>query len=270
MWLIKNLFYLLFPSRCETCENFLLEEEKVICLKCLHSILYEDNIIFAKGTEQKSDDDILLPFEDVSKNYQYSIKNNDISNNFIYTVYSESRLSLKNKFYGKVPIKYCFAFFKFEQGSKIRYLIHKLKYENIPLIGEILGNIVGNIILQKGYKSYFDLVVPVPLYQNKLRQRGYNQSSIIAKSIAKKLLSQYCDNALIKIAYSKSQTLMKNKWERWQNTSGTFHALKEIIEGKKLLLIDDVITTGATLESCAIELINKGAKEVSIATVAYG
>ncbi len=234
---IRNLFYLLFPSQCQTCDNFLLGSEKVVCLNCLYDILNEDNIVIPKGMNGDS---------------------------------IESRLSLKKKFYGKVPIKYCFSFFKFNQGSKIKYLIHKLKYENVPSIGEILGNIVGNIISQKGYKSYFDLVVSVPLHQKKLRQRGYNQSSIIAKSIAKKLLTQYCDGALVKIIYSKSQTLMKNKWDRWQNTSGTFHALQEIIEGKKILLVDDVITTGATLEACVIELINKGAKEVSIATVAYG
>lgn len=170
--------------------------------------------------------------------------------------------------YGRAKIENGTALFRFEKEGIVQQLIHNLKYKEHETIGFFLGNWLGNELRTlKAYKD-IDVVIPVPLHKNKLKKRGFNQVAKFGQQIAKALDSNYKDDVLIKITNTKSQT-NKSRFTRWTNTDELF-ALKnmEVITNKHILLVDDIITTGATLEAC-INILNKAKNiKISIATMA--
>ncbi|ACE06624.1 hypothetical protein Aasi_1314 [Candidatus Amoebophilus asiaticus 5a2] len=171
------------------------------------------------------------------------------------------------KFYGRVPITYAMALYKFRSGNRVQQLIHHLKYGNKPAIGELLGEIYASYLLQKTWDSNFDCIVPVPLHPHRVRERGYNQSDYFAKGIAALLEIPWYNNCLQRIKHTSTQT-QKGKEERLYNLRDAFYVVNtSLIQGKHVLLVDDIITTGATLEACALPLLAAGAKEVSIAAI---
>ncbi|MCP3659488.1 MAG: ComF family protein [Bacteroidetes bacterium] len=173
-------------------------------------------------------------------------------------------------FYGKIPIKYCFTFLKFGKKSKIRYLIHNLKYKDKTKIGKILGQIYGSFILQMGFKNEFDYIIPIPLSKERIKIRGYNQSDFFGEGISTVLSRPLKKDFIIRKINTKSQTKISNEWDRWENMKNAFE-IKEFkhLKNKSILLVDDVITTGSTIEACTHEFLKYGVSNISIATIAY-
>ena len=170
--------------------------------------------------------------------------------------------------YGRAKIENGTSLFRFEKKGLVQQLIHGLRYKGYETIGYSLGNWLGGELKDlDGYKSV-DVVIPVPLHKNKLKIRGYNQVAKFGQQIAVTLNAHYKDNVLVKITDTTSQT-SKNRFTRWNNTDELFTMKNaDTIENKHVLLVDDLITTGATLEAC-ISLLNKVKKvKISIATMA--
>jgi len=172
------------------------------------------------------------------------------------------------RFYGKVPIKYTWAYLYFNRAGRVQRLLHALKYKGIQEVGEVLGNWYGHSLREHGLDSAFDMVVPVPLHTRKKRQRGYNQADSFAKGLAQSLGVPWSDKVLIRTRNTSSQT-HKSRPERWANVADIFKVVDPIsIKTKRILLVDDVMTTGATLEASALTLYQAGCAEVSVCTIA--
>ncbi|OFY64046.1 MAG: competence protein [Bacteroidetes bacterium RIFCSPLOWO2_02_FULL_36_8] len=175
---------------------------------------------------------------------------------------------LQRRFWGKVPLKYTFAYLHFVRGGRVQKLLHNLKYGNAPGISEFLGNNYGRMLMKSGYKGLFDLVTAVPLHPAKLRKRGYNQSEGFAKGISVNLGAAFSTSVLRRTVATSTQT-KKNRMARWKNVETVFAPCKGIdLKEQRVLIIDDVLTTGSTLEACANVLLANGCKEVSIAVIA--
>jgi len=172
------------------------------------------------------------------------------------------------KFYGKVPIELAMALYVFRKGGNVQHLLHQLKYQGFTQIGRSLGVMYGKLIRKEGPNIQWDQVVPVPLHKTKLRQRGYNQSDCFAQGLAKGLAIPWNGVGLQRTQKTSTQT-EKGKFARWENMRTAFQVVDlKIFMDQHILLVDDVITTGATLEACALALLKGGAKSVSIATIA--
>ena len=170
-------------------------------------------------------------------------------------------------FWGRIDIEKAASLYYYRKGELLQKLIHTLKYKGNHQLGEVLGARLGNIFLQAGFISGLDAVVPVPLNRIKLRKRGYNQSEHIASGISVSTDIPLMTNNLVRDVHTESQT-HKNRYERWENVRSAFSVLHpDEIKGKHVLLVDDVITTGATLEACAAALKTASGVKVSVATV---
>ena len=172
-------------------------------------------------------------------------------------------------FWGRIPVQAGTALFRFEKGSAYQTLIHDLKYRGNWRTGLYLGRLLGQK-LQGSVCSACDLVVPVPLHPLRLRQRGYNQSEYIARGISEILGIPVKRKLIRRIKYQRSQTSM-NRMERFQNMDGVFCLRKSRIDlqNKNILLVDDIVTTGATLEACSRLLIEAYNCSIHIATLSY-
>jgi len=128
--------------------------------------------------------------------------------------------------------------------------MHSLKYKGNQLMGIYLGELLGSFLMNQPPFSQTTLIIPTPLHPSKLRSRGFNQSSLIARGVASKLKVPLREDILIRELATESQTL-KNKWERESSPSGHFRVANENLYGQNILIIDDIITTGATISACA-------------------
>lgn len=154
----------------------------------------------------------------------------------------------------------------FEKDKEIQKIIHAIKYQNRFRTGELLGRLLGEKILNENWE--IDLIVPVPLHHLKKAERGYNQSFYIAWGVNKILHRQLDDHSIKRIKYTETQTAM-NIVERVENITGAFSVKhNRNILGKNILLIDDVVTTGATVSECGGVLIENGAAKVYAASLA--
>jgi ComF family protein len=169
-------------------------------------------------------------------------------------------------FWGRVKIKYASAYFYYLKESPYRKLIRKLKYENEPQIGTLLGREYGYEINESVFKDV-DLILPVPLHQRRERFRGYNQSWKICEGLSESLNKPTFERLFIRKKDTETQT-KKSRYERWENVSNIFCVTDlEKIKDKHILLVDDVVTTGSTMEACVEALLEAGAKEVSLAAL---
>ena len=173
-------------------------------------------------------------------------------------------------FWGRVPVETACALFFMSKGSPYRKLLHKLKYANKPHIGVTLGQLLGNELAKAAAYSDVELIVPVPLHPKRERKRGYNQSEKIAAGIGTATGKPVRTDVIFRRQYNETQT-KKTREERWSNVSEIFavhpHAAA-LIAGKHILLVDDVLTTGSTVEACAATMLNAAACRVSVVTVA--
>ena len=165
-------------------------------------------------------------------------------------------------FYARVKVEYGTALFRFEKKGLVQQLIHNLKYKGQESIGVFLGDWLGGELKTVKEYSEIDMVIPVPLHKNKLKKRGYNQVAKFAEHIASALNVKYVDNVLLKVTNTDSQVL-KSRLARWTNNEELFTLQnKSTIANKHILLVDDLITTGATMEAC-INVLNQ-AKNIKI------
>lgn len=155
-------------------------------------------------------------------------------------------------FYGRINIEKASSFLFFNKRGIVQQLIHYLKYRNQQQIGTFLGDWYGQLLRQRGeLEGTIDVVVPVPLHPKKLKKRGYNQVSGFAQRLAHHLGADYNENLLTKTANTKTQT-QKDRLGRWQNEKALYVPNNvALLKDKRILLVDDVITTGGTMETCA-------------------
>jgi ComF family protein len=158
-------------------------------------------------------------------------------------------------FYGRIVVKKASSFLFFTENSVVQQIIHHLKYRNQKQIGSFLGKWYGQILKNDAALPKIDAVVPVPLHPRKLKKRGYNQVDLFAIELALHLNAEYIPDALIKTANTKTQTT-KGRIGRWQSNKALFTLSNaDAIKNKNVLLVDDVITSGATMETCAKTLL---------------
>jgi ComF family protein len=172
-------------------------------------------------------------------------------------------------FAGRVSVFRATAFCFFKKGNITQRLIHQLKYKGNQAIGFYLGRQFGLELAKTEAFQSIDLIVPVPLHPQKFRQRGYNQSECIGKGISETLSRPVDTSSIIRVTPTSSQT-KKARYERWENVSGIFQLTKSnTLTGKHILLVDDVVTTGATIEAAAQPLFTLPTVKVSVACLAY-
>ena len=176
---------------------------------------------------------------------------------------------IAKKFYGIIPIEFCSAMLYFHKDGIVQNLIHHLKYKNRPEIGTILGNWYVNDIREIAKDQKFTTIIPVPLHKKRLKERGYNQVTTFCEALSQNLGIEINDQLLYRKMYSKTQT-KKSKEARSEITNTLFDvSFTSAHHGKHFLLVDDVITSGATLEACARALLKIPDVKISILTIAY-
>jgi len=176
---------------------------------------------------------------------------------------------LTSKLQGLIPVHRAMAFLRFTKKGKSQALLHLLKYKNKPEIGEELGRLYGLSLSQHGFSGLWDVLVPVPLHPLKKARRGYNQSECFARGLSKSL-GIPVQELLERRKNTDTQT-NKSRLDRLKNVEQVF-VMQEGIHatGLRILLVDDILTTGATLCSAAQALLEGGAKHVDLATIAAG
>ncbi len=174
---------------------------------------------------------------------------------------------LEEFFAGRFPFTRIAAFAYFVKEGSIQKIIHEIKYRNNPKLALYIGNLCGKEISMTNAFNQIDYIVPIPLHKNRLKKRGYNQSLLISQGIARETGKPINDTNLIRKINNPSQT-KNTRFERWKNTEGIFDIVdKSIFENKHILLIDDVVTTGSTLEVCAKLILKCQGASISIYTV---
>lgn len=172
------------------------------------------------------------------------------------------------KFYGKIDIQFASTFLYFNKKGMVQELIHNLKYKGHEEIGTVLGNWYAEDLKEIQLEIPFDVVIPVPLHPKKFKERGYNQVTTFGKALAEGLKIPYNDSVLYRKKYSKTQS-KKNLLGRSENIENIFDAvLTEENRNKHFLIVDDVLTTGATLEACSRALLKIPGAKISIVCMA--
>lgn len=168
---------------------------------------------------------------------------------------------------GRFPFERVASFSFFTKEGLLQKLIHELKYNNKPFIGNLLGSIFGLDLLGSDFLAPIDIIVPVPLHPKKMISRGYNQAEAFAHGLSKSTSIPVSVNDLIRVINNPTQT-KRTKIQRWENVKGIFEVSRvEFFDNKHVLLVDDIITTGSTLEACANALLECENTKISIATI---
>lgn len=176
---------------------------------------------------------------------------------------------IERKFWGKLNVKNTYSFLKFTKKGKVQKLLHALKYKNKPELAEYMGFWYGNELkpLELGHK--IDVITGVPLHKEKERIRGYNQAGHLAKGLSSALDIPLDQGLLERVVFTDSQTKRSSRFGRFKNIEGVFRVNdRSKVEGKRIALVDDVLTTGATLEVAGAALMESGCSELYIITIA--
>lgn len=221
--------------------------------KSLLNLFYPNNCLICSETLIKGEDQIcLLCLNDIPRTNYHLKEGNPV----------------EMRFWGKVEIERASSFFFFNKGSAFQYVIHDLKYRGNKEIGVLFGRIAAADLLESAAFRTIDVIVPVPIHKKKEAKRGFNQSEMIARGIAEMMHKELvCDN--LYRALEKTSQTDKSVFERYENTKDVF-AIRDIerFENKHILLVDDVLTTGSTLESCVKVLQESKGVKISIFTLA--
>ncbi|NND62875.1 MAG: ComF family protein [Flavobacteriaceae bacterium] len=174
---------------------------------------------------------------------------------------------MKSVFYGRFPVENATSLIRFQKKGITQQILHNLKYRGREEISGFFGKWLGAELSEEKEYQHIDLVIPVPLHKKKLKKRGYNQVSGFGAQIARKLGVPFREDILVKISKTKSQ-VFKKRLMRFGTESVFEVQNNQSIKGKHLLLVDDIVTTGATLENCAQKLMENNSVKLSVATIA--
>jgi ComF family protein len=211
------------------------------CTGCGSDLLGEDNLLCLKCIHQ-------LPHTNFA-----NIQNNPI----------------EKYFWGRIPLTAAYSQFYFSKEFLIQHLIHQLKYRGDTKIGFYLGEMMGKTLLNSDRFAGIDALIPLPLYTDKEHKRGYNQATVICNGMSSVMNIPVLNGAVIRQHATETQT-RKHRTDRWENVKSSFKLIRENeLSGKHLLLVDDVVTTGATLEACGNIILQAQNVRLSIATLAY-
>ena len=171
-------------------------------------------------------------------------------------------------FWGRIPLEGAAARYYFRKGGPVQNLLHNLKYKNAPEIGVYIGRIFGKELLESDVFRSVEVIMPVPLHKDKEKKRGYNQAGVFARGLGIGMNRPVDDQSLYRAYFTESQT-QKSRFVRWENVHSVFAVRNpERLEGKHILIADDVVTTGATLEGCASRLLEIPGVRISVAAIA--
>ncbi len=174
---------------------------------------------------------------------------------------------LAKVFWGRVEVNAVAAYCHYQKGNSVQDLVHELKYNGKKQLGTYLGKWYGNDLKESPLFNKVDAIVYIPLHPTKLKKRGYNQSALFAEGLAQSMVVPVLHGALSRVKNTDTQT-RKSRIERWANVEGIFKVDKpEELINKHVLLVDDIITTGATIEACAVELLKANPASISIASI---
>jgi ComF family protein len=222
--ILSDTLHLFYPHLCTGCGSDVLQEDNLLCLRCVTSLPHTR---FAQYPDN--------PVEKI--------------------------------FWGRIPLVAAHSEFYFAKESLIQHLIHQLKYKGNQEIGIYLGTLMGRSLLESGRFNMTDYLVPLPLYPDKERKRGYNQAAVICKGMSGIMNTPVLPGVVSRKRFTETQT-KKHRAQRWENVADSFILDdREKMRGKKVLLIDDVITTGATLEACGRAILEVPDVKLSIATL---
>ena len=172
-------------------------------------------------------------------------------------------------FWGQIPIERASALYFYQSHAETANIIYELKYKNHPEIGEVMGRMLAKELQRSSFFDGIDGIVPIPLAKKRQRQRGYNQSMEIARGVSEITDLPIYYQVVRRTTFKGSQT-KRGRWERNENVEHVFELIDEVtVSGKHLLIIDDVVTTGATIIACAKELQKAGNVKVSILALGY-
>ena len=172
-------------------------------------------------------------------------------------------------FWGRIPLTAAMSEFYFSKGTVIQHLVHEFKYKGNKDVGMYLGAMMGRSLVGNNRFNKIDALVPLPLFADKEHKRGFNQARILCEGISEVMNIPVITGNVVRKRFTQTQT-KKHREERWQNVEGSFKvdSIAQLKE-KHILLVDDVITTGATLEACGKEILNINNVQLSVATLAY-
>lgn len=213
----------------------------VFCNGCTNLLLKNEKVICTKCLHK-------LPFT-----HHHQIKETEIHKTF----------------FGLVPFEFGASFLYFTKKGISQNLIHNLKYKNRQEIGTYLGNLYANELKDLEIFKEIDFIIPVPLHKKRFHERGYNQVTTFCKAIEKNLTIPMLEDVLVKTQHLKSVTDKSKEGRLAHNKNVFLIENQHKIEGKHLLLVDDVFTTGATIEACAKEILKIKNTKISILTMAY-
>ncbi len=175
---------------------------------------------------------------------------------------------LHSVFWGKIPLQGATAMLYFHKDNKVQKLMHQFKYKGVKELGFYIGKRYGAQLIEVNPFKQVDFIIPIPLHPKKLKSRGYNQSECFANGLSKAMKIEVLANHLYRIKASETQT-RKSKIERWENVKAIFDVHNpDTLIGKHILLVDDVITTGSTMEACAHVLLEIPEVKISVAAIA--
>jgi ComF family protein len=176
---------------------------------------------------------------------------------------------VEKHFWGRLPLTGATSLCHFTSGSLIQHLLHQLKYKGNKDAGYFLGRMMGYTLNESERFRDIDILVPLPLYAERQKKRGYNQSAVLCHGIASIMQLPVTIDTVVRLSATETQT-RKTRIERWKNMEGKFELVRPAaLAGKHVLLVDDVVTTGATLEACGHELLKAAGIKLSIATLAH-
>jgi ComF family protein len=172
-------------------------------------------------------------------------------------------------FWGRVNLQSAAAMYYYRKGGKVQHMIHQLKYKGYQEIGTFLGEVYGSELITMDEFREIEMIIPVPLHRRKMLKRGFNQSEVFANGLAKSMNVEVDTTSIIRSIATTTQT-RKSRYKRWENVKEIFELKNPAkLAGKHILVVDDVITTGATMEACVQVILQAPETRVSVAAIGF-